>query len=533
MKRLYKIFLVEDEIVTREGIRDTVDWLSAGFEFCGEAPDGEMALPLIQAARPDAIITDIKMPFMNGLELCRIVRETMPHIKTIILSGHDEFAYAREAIKLGVSEYLLKPISASDLQAVLKKTAQQIDRENAEREQVQGLQAQIADRLTLERERFLLRLVLGGVPSIEALEKGMQLKLNMIARCYLVMLIRAEICGDRPDQFDFVEYQKTEQIIAEVVNANSDALAFKKGLEETVVILKGDSFEHLEQDSYLLVEAVKNRIEAHTQCRLTIRVSAPCERLGELPRMFFGLLESERSSALQAPLDAPSIPSAKPSELLKLDLGAAERYLKLGSQADFDRFFDSYIAPIQDSVLTARMLLEYFFIDLLITSANFVNDLGGSAEKMFPELGRCEQITAQIQSLDQLRNQAGVILIRALDFRDQHIGSPTADLIARARAYIDTHFDDPELSLTSVATQVNLSPSHFSVVFSRESGETFIGYFTRKRIEKAMELLRNTSLRTAEISERIGYDNPHYFSTVFRKFTGLTPTEFRSKSQPH
>ena len=111
----YKVFLVEDEIVTREGIRDNVDWASEGFEFCGEAPDGEMALPLIEKSKPDILITDIKMPFMDGLQLSKIVREQMPWVKIIILSGHDEFEYAQAAVKLGATEYLLKPISSGDL----------------------------------------------------------------------------------------------------------------------------------------------------------------------------------------------------------------------------------------------------------------------------------------------------------------------------------------------------------------------------------------------------------------------------------
>ena len=100
----YKVFLVEDEIVTREGIRDNVDWRAAGFEFCGEAPDGELALPLIEESKPDVLITDIKMPFMDGLQLSKIVREHMPWVKIIILSGHNEFEYAQSAVKLGVTE---------------------------------------------------------------------------------------------------------------------------------------------------------------------------------------------------------------------------------------------------------------------------------------------------------------------------------------------------------------------------------------------------------------------------------------------
>src|SRR5512133_1872913 len=128
----YKVFFVEDEIITREGIRDNVDWKSCGFEFCGEAADGEMALPLLRAAQPDVLITDIKMPFMDGLQLSKVVRERMPGVKIIILSGHDEFEYAQEAIKLGVTDYLLKPVTVQKLQNVLKKLTVRLDQERKE-----------------------------------------------------------------------------------------------------------------------------------------------------------------------------------------------------------------------------------------------------------------------------------------------------------------------------------------------------------------------------------------------------------------
>ena len=117
----YRVVFVEDEIVTREGIRDHVDWKGQGFEYCGDAADGELGLQLVQSEKPDLLITDIKMPFMDGLQLCKIVRERMPWMKMIILTGHDEFEYAQKAIELGVTEYLLKPVTVQNMHHVAAK----------------------------------------------------------------------------------------------------------------------------------------------------------------------------------------------------------------------------------------------------------------------------------------------------------------------------------------------------------------------------------------------------------------------------
>ena len=130
---MVKVFLVEDEAIIRHGIRDNIDWASHGFEFAGEAGDGEYAYPLILKAQPDILVTDIKMPFMDGLELSRLVKKTLPRTRIIVLSGYNEFEYAKEAIKIGISDYLLKPVSSAGLIDALKKAADEIreERENS------------------------------------------------------------------------------------------------------------------------------------------------------------------------------------------------------------------------------------------------------------------------------------------------------------------------------------------------------------------------------------------------------------------
>ena len=192
--------------MTREGIRDNVDWQAHGFEFCGEASDGELALPLLQTVKPDVLITDIRMPFMDGLQLSQIVRDRMPTTKIIILSGHDEFEYAQKAIKLGVSEYLLKPVSVQDLHNVLRKVASELEQERGEQQALQRLRDQVEENRAALRERFLLKLVTGAASSAEAIEKSQMLGIDLVARCYLVVVIRVEP-SNSSEPFDYQRCQ--------------------------------------------------------------------------------------------------------------------------------------------------------------------------------------------------------------------------------------------------------------------------------------------------------------------------------------
>src|SRR5512141_161777 len=223
----YKVFFVEDEIITREGIRDNVDWRGNGFEFCGEATDGEMALPLLRTTQPDVLITDIKMPFMDGLQLSKIVRESMPWIKIIILSGHDEFDYAQKAISLGVTDYLLKPVTVQKLQTVLQKLSVQLDQERKEQDNLKKLQEQVEDNRAMLRERLLFKLIVGAVPSAEAVEMGERLGLDLIARYYLVVLLKLDL-GDRTEQYDHDEYQQVQRTLTELAEKNPDIFVLKR-----------------------------------------------------------------------------------------------------------------------------------------------------------------------------------------------------------------------------------------------------------------------------------------------------------------
>jgi two-component system response regulator YesN len=282
----YKVFLVEDEIVTREGIRDTVDWAAAGYQFCGEAPDGEIALPLIYERRPETVITDIKMPFMDGLQLCRILRETLPETKIIILSGHDEFKYAQEAIQIGVTEYLLKPIVPQDLLAALRKVARQIDEERQTSAHLRALQAQMANHRSMLRERCLLDLVAGNSSSADFIEQAQRLEIDLLARWYQVLVIRAVPRASAPDAPPYGECQQVDTIIAESIGDTDSIVSFKQGREETILILKDEAPDELASQVQRLSELLQRRMATQTAYLAVIGVGHPTDRLGTIAQSF-------------------------------------------------------------------------------------------------------------------------------------------------------------------------------------------------------------------------------------------------------
>lgn len=516
----YKVFFVEDEIVTREGIRDKVDWQGNGFEFCGEAPDGEIALPLLQATRPDVLITDIKMPFMDGLELSRIVRERMPATKIVVLSGHDEFEYAREAIKLGVTEYLLKPVTVHDLHRTLQRVAAELDRGRRAWEDLERLRTQVEETRASLRQRLLLDLVVGAVSSAQAIAKAEELGVGLLARAYLVIVIKIQL-SDPAATFDYRRYAATCHAISRLVECDPDVLLINKDLEEIVLIMKGETGEALVAKQVALRTAIAQQ-SSQTGCQLAVGVGASKSRITDICASFVEALGSLRS-ALHANGNGNGVARA---ELLKINRSAVENYLKCGVKEDVDEFFDTFIRPLGEAVLESAIVRHYLFMDVALTTARFLGAMGGDSNQIIPDFDLIEDI----RSIDQIRRQMQAILLAALFFRDHQVASQYAPMIQRACAYIDSHYTDASLSLAEVAGQVNLSPSHFCTVFSHETGKTFKEYLTEIRIQRAREMLRTTPLKSFEIAEMIGYSDPHYFSFVFRKHTGLSPTGFRDQA---
>jgi len=521
----YKVFFVEDEIITRQGIRDNVDWQASGFEFCGEATDGEMALPLLRTAQPDVLITDIKMPFMDGLQLSKIVRGRMPWVKIIILSGHDEFEYAQQAINLGVTDYLLKPVTVQKLQNVLQKLAAQLDQERKEQANLKKLQEQVEENRAMLHERLLFKLVVGAISPTEAIEKGQALGLDLLARHYLVMILKFEL-GDRSEQYDYDEYQRVQLIVTSITEKNPDVFVLKRDWGDLILVMKGNTPEYLEEERDQLLDEIRQEI-ALTRYQLVAGMGTSKKQIAEINQSFVEALvniqnpDGENRSGISM--------ASERAELLKMDKSVVENYLRSGVKDQFDEFFSAFLRPLGETALKSNLVRNYVFIDMVLATTKLVNDLGGDVEKVIPRLDSMEIIMSNIKTIEQLRDRVYEVLSLGMEYRDSQPTHQYKSLLRQAKEYIEQQHANPELSLNEVAARVNLSASHFSAVFSQETGQTFKEYLTEIRINKAKELLRMTALRSADIAYRVGYNDPHYFSSVFKKTTGISPIEFRSQ----
>ncbi len=526
---MYKIFLVEDEIVVRQRIRDGIDWEKNGFIFAGEAPDGEMALPLIKASQPDILITDIKMPFMDGLELSRYVKKNMPATRIIILSGHQEFEYAKKAISIGVEEYVLKPLSAKDLLELLGKVARDIDEEKKLAANVQNLSKYINDNKALLRESFLNNLIMGAIPPAVVVDKAPSYDIDIFARYYMV--VRVSIEADT--EAGYSRYEALEAFVNDALESMPHIIRFRRSLNEYILILKGDDRDVLMLQCRTLSDAIVSE-EAYRTLAIKVDAGSIHERIQGITKSFRDIENGTKAeqetglywNALQQELHRLN---ESQKEYFGFDDGQILHALRYGSRDTVHPVIDAYFERLKDK--KASVLLNiYLAIRINYVVAGFLGEIGVNGEQLLPRQERIEEIAVRLDTFDKLKQYIEGCIEIAYQCRERIKNNQHYELIASAKRYIEKNCGDPDMSLNLVANYVNMSACHFSTIFSQETGETFIQHLTNVRLRKAKGLLNTTSKKTGEIALEVGYQNPHYFSYIFKKNVGCKPREYRSSS---
>lgn len=537
---MLRVFLVEDESIIRETLRDTVPWGQYGYTFAGEAGDGEMALPLIRQVKPDVLITDIRMPFMDGLALSELVRREFPEMKIIIISGYDDFEYARQAISIGVDQYLLKPITKKALLDVLEELKEKIEGERANRSYLAQFHREAEEYEQYTRRVFFERVVAGQLSVQEIYESAAKLDIDLRAQCYTIAFfsVLPEPSGSAETYSE--PGARLRDALLEHFLKYPEYVLLRWNLTTYAVLLKGET-ARMEELARRCVETVRSQYAAYApEQSWYVAVGRPTQRLSTLPACFeevSRLWAYRHILPRQHVLTADSVSfltgtGSGNSQLDQLDASKVDPAILLGvmqsaSAREVASFADEYIHSVEEA-LGSKPFCQYLMLSVRFTAARFAAALGVGQKEAFAPL-TCLDLVGQNVTAADLKAYFSAILLRMVELRDQASSSQCRQLLKQAVAYIDGHFTEESLSLNQVAREVNISANYLSAVFSQEIGATFTEYVTGKRMERARELLRTTDKRSGEVAAAVGYKDPHYFSFLFKKTQGCTPRDYRGK----
>lgn len=483
---LYRVLLVDDEEDIREGISRKMDWLGLGFSLVGEAANGQDALELAESLRPDVILTDIKMPFMDGLELCRILTDRLPAARFVVFSGFDAFEYAKQAIQMNVVEYILKPINADELSAVLRRLKDQLDRERAARLDID-----------LQGEEWAVGL--------------------------------AYIGSDRRDALSTLSVQK---LLEESLTADRCRLTLYNDWVAVIVSLT-ESFTIY--DLIRVLDRVCTLAASYLGLTLTVGVGAPCKELSGMARSAAEARTALEYRSMVGRGQVIYIGDLEPDggQVLTFE-EADERTLtaavRLGSEQEVRDAAAALAGKIREANPAAGQY-NLFLMELVTHLMKMTRRSGVGVEEVFGTGFSLPIQDSALPSLEELEGWCAERYLRLRTLIRRRQTDSAGQTVEAAKEYIRQHYAESDLSVEKLCAYLHLSSTYFSTLFKRETGTSFTAYVTTVRMEAAAEAIRGTEEKTYLIAQRCGYEDPNYFSYVFKRHFGVTPTKYRSEGK--
>lgn len=534
---MYKLAIFEDEPTVRKNIIKKIDWEKYGFEIVGEAENGKEALEVIEATSPDVIITDIEMPFMDGLELSKITREKYPTVKIVILTGFDEFKYAQSAIELEVVEYILKPVSSEGLITTIKKLKLQLDIEIDQKENLQLLKQNYLKSLPILRENFLNELITNKHENIDVLEKANYLNMNFNGKIFICSVISIDKTSIIKTNFAQSNYElikfavlNTSREIVEKIN-----LGYVFSHEDHIVILNifldSDKVQ-IEEKLFKYLEEVRYSIEKYMKITVSIGIGNLSYNIEEISNSYKNALISLNYRFIIGSNKLIYIDDIEPQNQIKIEFDQKKEdmlltSIKFGNKDDVCNTIEvlfNYFKEEKTSFNDYQVYLLEILAVIVKVSKSLMLDTGelfGQNYNLFVEMFKFNTI---MEVKEWFKNIC-VRLMTSISARRQ---SSCKMHVENALKYIKENYWDSGISLNSVSSYLHISPSYFGAIFKDKVGETFINYLLSVRMNNTKNLISTTNLKNYEIAEKVGYTDQYYFSHSFKKYFKISPNEFRN-----
>lgn len=531
---MYNVLLVDDEALTREAIGENIPWEELGFELIGSCENGREAMERMEQITPDLLLTDICMPYVDGIELARYVYEHHPDTRTVIISGYDEFDYAKQAVRYQVMEYILKPITPSELMEVLIRAKESLDERCARTRTLKKLRGAYVSNRPFLQGRFLNSLLRGNERPDGLEEKMEELDLSLPGSFFSTAIVEGDDLSPFLDQYkdvrDDLALFAICNITRELIEKSKLGVAFQNMEERTIIIFCGETEKQLNRQIEEALREIQQTIQHLLLIETTIGVGQIVADIRQLYQSYEaanGIMEQKfllgggqilRADLLEEPKSSNPIDVAKWA-------GRVVQAVKGGSEEDIERIVREFAQKIRDSYSNRNRSIIYVQNLLLtvIATANLIKE----KENIIVEEEK--ELLNRLYSYEHLSDMAtDVIAICAhiSKLLGEQLDSYGKKQAMMALDYIEHNYMKSEVNLNSVCSHLAISTSYFSTLFKSCTGETFIEALTKKRMEEAKKLLENTSMKTYEVAQEVGFSDPHYFSIAFKKATGRTPTEY-------
>lgn len=531
---MYRILLVDDEALIREAVSENVKWEKYGYELAGSCENGKEVLEFIKKTPVDVVLTDICMPYMDGMQLSQKLSEEYPSVKIIILSGYDDFEYAKQAIRYGVKEYLLKPITAEEMGDVLITLKEELDKERKVEQKIKELKSAYRKGQKLIYSDILLQLIRGSKADEEICRELQEVGLDFHSAVYRVAVVELDLYV-RSNKLD--ETRKKESalmafvlhnISQEIVQRNKAGEVCQGGDYRTYMLLHSDrpiEFRQTVMDICTEIIAQMNQI-MHLAVNIGLGSYAT-----EIKNIYHSYEEAEEALEYHYVLGGNHV----------MEIEAIRE--KKG-QAEIDRFLDEINLHVKESD-SQKIQKDFSIMEKELRRCCYdrrgVGVVLQRVVDMLDELCRRSDIESGqgIASREEILEKALTAgeLEEAMEILSAHCITICEELDSQKNAsgkkyallamdYIEKNYSNCDLSLNLVCSYLNISASRFSAIFKQTMGMTFMDVLIGIRMQKAKELLEHTTMKNYEIAERVGFNDSHYFSIAFKKITGKTPTEY-------
>lgn len=525
---MYTVVVADDEKELRQALIRKVDWNSAGFTVIGEAENGAEALELVERLEPDLLLTDIRMPFLNGIELARQVREVRPATQIAFLSGHDDFSYAQQAIQYNIISYMLKPISSAEMQEELKKIKGRID-EKFKKFISSG-------RTQVEISEFLMPLILDGFQR-EADEAQNQYLMEEAVRCGLLKDSHSEFCYTVMTA-SILDERGVNMTTRDTVNAID--MILRKYIRHTSFYTEGRVVSLLLAtragfDKYLhiLAEDIAQSVKRIMSCTCAMGISRPVSRISGVHEAYVEAMNA-LGYARNSETGVYFISDVERTEVLDMEVIQAivseiEDLIRGGSRQELEECLNRTFTRVGGEH-PSTMAVSFFIVQMV--SAVFRIAYAVGDQDAIQELQKCTPLQGNIlEDVSQMCERCTHFCLLAKELISEQRKKSSTVLCERALELIETRYWDPELSLMSIGAEIAVSPNYLSALIKKMTGSTFVDILTKKRIETAKNLLLCSSMKIKEISEKCGYNDQHYFSYCFKKYTGMSPVMCRRNNE--